>query len=179
MQEEWMPVLGFEDRYLVSDLGNVQMLGRWVACRGGSKRWLAPKRKVAQVTLRGYLETTFKVGRRDKHVLIHRLVAEAFIPNCEQLPQVNHKDGNKLNNQTTNLEWCTSQENCVHARVERLYEQARGERAGGAKLTNEQVIEIRSRLLSGETHESISKDYPVQRPVISRIASGERWASVR
>lgn len=179
MQEEWKPVVGFEDRYLVSNCGQVQMLGRWIAVGHGGKRWLAAKTKVPQETTRGYLETTFKVGRRDKHFLIHRLVALAFLPNPNGLPQVNHKDGDKLNNHASNLEWCSSKENCDHARREKLYEQARGQGAGGAKLTDLQVIEIRSRLAAGETHTAIALDYPVQRTVISRIASGTRWASVR
>ena len=179
MPEIWKPVVGFEGRYLVSNLGNVQMLGRWLAVRGGAKRWLAPKLKAQRQTKRGYLDTTFKIGRKDKHVLVHRVVAEAHVDNPDNLPQVNHKDGDKTNNSATNLEWCTSKENCIHARRERLYEQASGQRAGGAKLTNDQVLEIRARLAAGETQTAIALDFPVQRTVITRIANGTRWASVR
>lgn len=64
---------------------------------------------------RGYLKTNISVGGRLKTVFPHRLVAENFIPNPNNLPQVNHKDGNKENNHLDNLEWCSGSENMKHA----------------------------------------------------------------
>ena len=62
-----------------------------------------------------YYAVMLWLGNKSKCAKVHRLVAEAFIPNPDNLPCINHKDGNKLNNQVTNLEWCTYQENMQHA----------------------------------------------------------------
>lgn len=179
MDEVWKPVQGYEGRYEVSSSGKVKTVGRFINAPRGRQRWINEAELSTHITSRGYVQTMFKVGQKNFPQLVHRLVATAFIENPESLPQVNHMDGNKLNNHASNLEWCTSKENCAHARRERLYEPARGQNAGGAKLTNEQVLEIRKRLSSGETHESISLDYPVNRTVITRIASGARWNGIR
>ena len=64
---------------------------------------------------KGYLKVDLYDKGRYIHRKVHRLVAEAFVPNPYMKPQVNHIDGNKLNNSYTNLEWCTNQENCIHA----------------------------------------------------------------
>lgn len=64
----------------------------------------------------GYLRTNFCVGGKMKNVSIHRLVAEIFVPNPDGKPEVNHKDGNKMNNNADNLEWVTGAENKRHCR---------------------------------------------------------------
>ena len=78
-----------------------------------------------------------------KCVKIHRLIAEAFIPNPENKPFVNHIDGNKLNNNITNLEWCTNQENTIHAYKHGLIKILSGEDKPNSKLTSEDVRWIR------------------------------------
>ena len=65
---------------------------------------------------RGYLFVVLYKNSKRKHFLIHRLVADAFIPNPENLPQVNHKDENPLNNNVENLEWCTCEYNIQYSR---------------------------------------------------------------
>ncbi len=88
-----------------------------------------------------YLEVSISMGSRQnvKHYLVHRLVAEAFIPNPENKPQVNHKDGNTTNNQVTNLEWVTNQENITHSIITGLKPNDRGENSCNSKMTKEQV----------------------------------------
>lgn len=93
-KEELRPVKGFEELYLVSNFGRVWSLI--------SKRFLAPRPLPV-----GYLRVQIK----GKDYYIHRLVAEAFLPNKDNLPMVNHKDFNKLNNNLNNLEWCTASHN--------------------------------------------------------------------
>lgn len=63
----------------------------------------------------GYYQCNFYKDGKKKYVRVHRIIAETFIPNPENLPQVNHKDGNKLNNNVSNLEWSTNRENTIHA----------------------------------------------------------------
>jgi len=64
----------------------------------------------------GYRMIVLNVNGKKLYPLLHRLIAEAFIPNPNNLPEVNHKDGNKLNNIVDNLEWVTTKQNLIHAR---------------------------------------------------------------
>lgn len=104
MQEIWKNIKKFNGLYKVSNLGKVKSLI--------SNRILTPATVAYQNTKRtGY----YVVNLKRKLYYIHRLVAEAFIPNPNNLPQVNHIDGNKKNNCVENLEWCTNSENIRHA----------------------------------------------------------------
>ena len=95
MAEIWKPIEGYEEDYAVSNCGNVKSLFRY-------KKQLKPS-----VSKNGYLTVSFC----KKRFLVHRLVAKAFIPNPECLPQVNHRDENKQNNCVDNLEWCSAKYN--------------------------------------------------------------------
>ncbi len=89
-----------------------------------------------------YLEVSISMGNRRnvKHILVHRLVAEAFIPNPDNKPQVNHKDGNPTNNNASNLEWVTAQENITHSIITGLKPNDHGSNSPNSKLTQEQII---------------------------------------
>ena len=104
--ETWKPVVGYEGLYEVSDFGEVRSLGRWVNTRGGGKRFLKGKVLRPQKNIWGYLFVTlYKEGKSKMHT-VHRLVATAFIPNPDNLPEINHKDEDKTSNVATNLEYC-------------------------------------------------------------------------
>ena len=103
MNETWKDVMGYEGLYQVSDLGHVRSKPR----HGTNGGVLNPRRNK-----NGYLTVRLCRNRKGKNVYIHRLVAEIFIPNPLNLPQVNHKDEDKTNNATANLEWCTAKYNC-------------------------------------------------------------------
>jgi hypothetical protein len=92
-------------------------------------------------TPKGYLHVTLGYGHTKR---LHRLVALAFVPNPDSLPEVNHIDGNKLNNCASNLEWCTRKQNMAHAFATGLCRVRFGEDAPRAKLTNDQVAEVRA-----------------------------------
>lgn len=102
MGESWLPVIGYEGLYEVSDKGNVRSLFRY-------KKQLKPSKGN-----NGYLSVELFKGKQGKRVSIHRLVATAFISNPQNLPQVNHKDENKHNNCVENLEWCSAKYNMVY-----------------------------------------------------------------
>lgn len=97
--EEWRPVVGYEGLYEISNLGRVKSL---CAGRNGNEimiRKLVPDKD-------GYLTVCLKKRRKTSCFKVHRLVAQAFIQNIKNLPQINHKDENRQNNTVQNLEWC-------------------------------------------------------------------------
>ena len=101
MEEEiWCPIKGYEGIYEVSDKGRVKSIGY------GKERILKLLR-----TPKGYLLVSLWKNGEMKNYRIHRLVAQTFIPNPDNLPMVNHKDENKTNNYVQNLEWCTNKYN--------------------------------------------------------------------
>ena len=95
MIEEWKDVVGYEGLYQVSNFGNIKSLFRY-------------KRQLKPVIRNGYESVKLCKNKNAKFVSVHRVVAEAFIPNPQKLPIINHKDENKQNNCVENLEWCTN-----------------------------------------------------------------------
>ena len=109
-KEYWKPILNYEGLYEVSNWGRVRSLDRWCSHRRGKQ--LKKGRILKLCTNKGgYLYVYLWKNGKGKYFLVHRLVAEAFIPNPDNLPQVNHKDENKLNNNAENLEWCSAKYN--------------------------------------------------------------------
>lgn len=101
MQEVWKDVVGYEGLYMVSNLGQVKRLG-------GTPRCIEDRIRKLSVNKRGYNVCVLSRNADDhKCAFVHRLVAEAFIPNPQNLPYINHKDEIKTNNVVDNLEWCT------------------------------------------------------------------------
>lgn len=109
-------VVGFEGLYYVDENGNVYSYDKVVQHNYGGKAIKKGKQLKPEKTNCGYLRVLL-INKDNKrcHVSIHRAVAEAFISNPNNLPQVNHIDGNKLNNNVNNLEWVTSSQNINHA----------------------------------------------------------------
>lgn len=128
--EEWRDIEGYEGLYQVSNLGRVKSL------KPRYKNKIILKQEINHF---GYLQICLSNPRKTHKV--HRLVAQAFIPNPENKPQVNHIDGNKLNNKVENLEWNTAHENNLHACRTGLNG---GAKKNTSKLTEEQVIYIRN-----------------------------------
>lgn len=102
--------MGYEGLYQVSNLGRVKSLPKMVGFRPQAEKLIA-----IFVDKHGYYKTNLYKNKTHRQVYVHILVAQAFIPKIEGKSQVNHKDGDKSNNFDYNLEWCTAQENIVHA----------------------------------------------------------------
>lgn len=115
--EYWKDIKGYEGSYQVSSLGRVRSLDRIIK---QESRWgnIVERRMKSHIlspgNCRGYHHVT--LGKHHNSRSVHRLVADHFIPNPGDKPEVNHKDGVKTNNACSNLEWTTRSENMVHAR---------------------------------------------------------------
>ena len=110
MEEIWKDIEGYEGLYQVSNLGRVRSLTRNRRGRNNAPNPIQG-RILKQHTCFGYCYISLCKNRKYKGFRVHRLVAHAFIPNPDNLPQVNHKDENKTNNCVDNLEWCTQEYN--------------------------------------------------------------------
>jgi hypothetical protein len=109
--EEWRDIKGYEGLYQVSNLGRVKSLSRTIE-RSKYGSIFVSEKILSTNSTKGYLYVSLCKCGKQKRVRVHRLVAEAFIPNQDNLPEVNHKDENKENNAVSNLEWCTNKYNC-------------------------------------------------------------------
>lgn len=114
IMEIWKDIVGYEGLYEVSSFGNVRSVDRTVFCngKGGYTRKLKGQMIKIQKGNNGYLSVVLSKDGKIKRYLVHRLVAEAFIPNPEGKETVNHKDEDRYNNCVDNLEWMTKQDNC-------------------------------------------------------------------
>lgn len=128
----------------------------------------------------GYLQFC---GPNKVSIKVHRLVAETFVPNPNNKPQVNHIDGNKQNNNADNLEWVNNSENIQHAFDNNLIDRKKivknmtGSRNHQAKLTERDVAEIKA-LCSNNTNKEIAMLYPVHPSLIGQIHHGKVWKHV-
>lgn len=150
MQEIWKDVKGYEGLYLISNTGKIKNVKTGVILKGGNNG-------------RGYLFVFLcKDKNHHKRFYIHRLVATHFIDNKDNLPQVNHLDGNKSNNNVNNLEWCTPLRNSLHKR----------EVLGKTNCKPVKCIE------TGEIFKSIGEAanyYGLARSVLSRVVNKDKW----
>ena len=165
--EVWRSVEGFEGIYEVSNHGRLKNKKRIrKLSRSGGRN-------------RDYL---FIILHKKNPVLtknqsIHRLVAKAFIPNPENKTEVNHKDGNKLNNHYSNLEWCTRKENAQHASNARLL--WNDGIHFNAKLNLKTVFKIKRELSKGIRQCDIARKYKIEPMTIQAISCGRSWKHIK
>jgi len=177
--EQWRDIVDFIGRYQISDLGRLKSLGRFRD--NGNGGYVMKSRMMKQNADRdGYLLTGLRKPGVQISGKIHRLVAQAFIPNPLNLSEVNHiglypngKEGNKEDNRVVSLKWSTGKENMEHASANGLL--ARGETHKHSKLTENEVLEIRKSILS---HKELSVIYNTSRPNITRIINKQRWKHI-
>lgn len=121
MEEIWKDIVGYEEYYQISNRGNIRSKDRYVKTCGGGFRFVKGSPIKTVVCTNGYISVGLHKKGIVKMRLIHRLVAQAFIPNPDNLPQINHIDENIKNNNVSNLEWCTPKYNANYGtRNERM-----------------------------------------------------------
>lgn len=146
MEEIWRDIKGYEGLYQVSNLGRVKSLERFIKTRknkNGMNGYIHKQESIRIPTkdYKGYLRLTLCKEGKQKPFRVHRLVAEAFIPNPNNLPQVNHKDENKENNCITNLEWCTNEYNHNYGtRNKRVAEKQKGRKIPFEQIKNKIAV---------------------------------------
>lgn len=146
-EEIWKDIPGYEEYYEASNTGLIRRKSYIMKCR---------------ITKDGYPAITLCGGGKQKSKTIHRIIAELFVENPENKPQVNHKDGIKQNAFASNLEWMTSSENVKHALDLGLKDKnwQDGEKNISSKLTKEQVLDIREKCKTMKVSEVHKYFYP-------------------
>lgn len=171
---EWKDIEGYEGRFKVNELGQIKSLSRQVKRRSGTFHTTKEVIKSYRINSFGYVGVLLSINKVYKHYSVHRIVAKAFIPNPENKPCVNHKDGNKLNNHVSNLEWVTYSENHKHAFRTGLMCQ-KGERHASNKLKNKEVLFIFN---SNKSNSLLASKFKVCIATVSSIKSGNTWSHV-
>lgn len=162
IEEIWKPIKGFEDIYEISNLGNVKTIERTQRCGRHTKEHLRIPEKI-----NGYLRINLYDGTCYHKKFIHRLVAEHFLSNPNNFPVINHKDENPLNNNVSNLEWCT-----------RAYNNSYGNRLKRVSLTQGHPIlqyNLQGKLIK-EWHSmgEIERVLRINHSKVSLVCSGKR-----
>jgi hypothetical protein len=160
-------VIGYDDGYWVSDSGEVYSDKR-------SQR----KRLSEEIIRCGYVRINIQKNSSQIGVLLHRLVADAFLEKPDWATEINHIDGNKRNNCASNLEWSTRSNNLKHAFKNGLLKSMRGSVNKASKLTEESVKKIKNRLRNENNVglcPLIAKEYGVTKEAIYSIRDGKNW----
>ena len=159
------PTYILPDRYLVKEYGDVYSIR--------SKKFISKR-----LDRYGYLRVNLYEGTKIHTVPVHRLVAKAFIPNPYNLPEVNHIDGNKLNNHVSNLEWVSSSQNQIHAFLLGLQKPKRGEQNPSAKYSEKDVILVCELLNKGFGNAEIRDITGYSIAFVEKIKYGECWTHI-
>ena len=125
-----------------------------------------------------YCYITLNINGKKCNKYVHRLVAETFIPNPDNLPQVNHKDGNRCNNSVSNLEWCSNIQNQIHKFTD-LKIDLRGEKNPASKLTANDVIKIKELLEEHKlSQKKIGEMFGISQTTVHEIKYGYIWSDI-
>ena len=162
--ETWKTIVGYEN-YSISNKGKV--------------RNDVTKRILSLFPVQGYLMVNLTGNNGEKKLFyVHRLVGQAFVDNPNDYKEINHKNGIKEDNNVENLQWCTRSENIRHAYAIRLMKPLEGEKSGMAKLTNEDVVQIRELRSTGIILQELSDLFGVSKSVISNVSRHKSWKHV-
>lgn len=168
MTSQWKYVEDTDGRYVIFDDGTI-LTSCYRFTHG--PHFMRPFK-----THNGYHRITLFVRGQHRKFFMHRLVAQAFMSRPSSQHEVNHKNGVKTDNRIENLEWVSKSENSLHAIRSGLQIVKRGTDAPGAKLTEQQVIDLYLARKRGEKNVSISRRTGVNHKTVSDIWLGKRWA---
>ena len=172
--EIWKDVVGYEGKYQVSNKGRVKGLDRILKRKDGTLF-----RRKGQIL--SQCKNTYgypHVSISSKTIVVHILVAKAFIPNPNNYREVNHISGIKTENMVENLEWCTNTYNINHAYSNGLIKPLIGEKSPGSKLKNHNVFLIKKMIKAGIKLKDLVKIYKVSQPTLSEIKSNKIWKHI-
>jgi hypothetical protein len=170
MKENWLPVAGFKGFYEVSNFGSIRSVTRRKITRHGiDGTWKGRLIKPA-TDRQGYKTVSLCDSPKVQTKKVHRLVAEAFIPNPLSLPHINHKNSNTGDNRVSNLEWCSNGSNVRHSVLA-------GRRA--SKLNLSDIKKIRSMAKFGASSVEIAHHFGVSNSNIGYILRGDTWSHVQ
>ena len=174
MSELWLPVVGFEGLYEVSDLGRVRSVDRWVVYNDGRAFWKTGQ--VLKPIKRGeYLTSSLSVDGQVSIHLNHKLVAYAHIGPRPEFMHICHGPRGKLCNEVANLQYKTPRENNGPDKV-RDGTHNRGERQGNSRLKPDDILKIRARARSGHLLADVARDFGVSHGHVSSIVARKSWA---
>lgn len=176
--ERWLPVVGYEGYYEVSDCGRVRSLDRVIEDRRGRRRWLVGRvLRTCRGNQNGHVMVSlYTEGERGPR-WIHRLVLEAFIGPCPEGTECCHNDGNPANNALSNLRWDTPKSNAADSLRHGTHSSLgfRGADHPRSKLSEQDVLEIRVAVASGKRQRDIAIQCGVHQKTISKIARRRSW----
>lgn len=163
----WKDVVGWEGVYQVSNYGEIKSLH------------YNKERIMKQSTdTNGYLQVKLNKNGNGKAYLVHRLVAQAFIPNYHNKPFINHLDSNPKNNKITNLEWCTQSENVRHAIGVGNHFIPKGSNNPTAIINEEIAAQVKRELATGKKPKQVSDELNVNYYIVKDIKRGRTWREV-
>lgn len=172
MKEIFKDIKDYEGLYQISNLGRVKALAKFCKTKGDGIRYSPEKIMKTGNDIHGYQLIGMSKNTKRLTFKVHRLVAQAFIPNSENKPFINHKNGIKNDNNFKNLEWCTDQENMDHAVRTGLIK--KGEDNPNSKLNEKDILRIRNEFKDFSISD-VARKFNVDWNTIKRVITGDGW----
>ena len=182
MREIYKDIIGYENIYQISNLGNVKVLERSWRCGNNYNVIKHHKEYIlkTKITSKGYAAVKLCKDGKRSWPLVHRLIAQAFISNPNNLPDVNHRNGIKKDNSISNLEWITNLDNIKHASLNGLL--PRGESMYCSKITESQALRIKYIYNYMKPKKgywsSVEKNLGISRTSLENIKYGKNWKHI-
>ena len=182
IEEEWKDIKNYEGLYKISNMGTIYKYPHSTVYISGEERSYEEKILRPSISDNGYKKVILNKDKIKRNFNLHRLIAEHFIPNPDNKPEVNHIDGNKLNNNLSNLEWVTTSENALHA-VDIGYREISGYTKykvaqNVRKFNKEEIENIKQLHTDGVSKAKIAKQFGCHYSTIDNIIKGVTYSNI-